>query len=326
MRYNTEAILPIVLEALDIPVKIVSNGKEFATSCFFCGDTKKRLYINRKKGIYWCWNCEATGTLPSLVADRNGIPIEEAWKFIKAIAQDHGHTESKIPIELEPIKEQESSLEIELPSMYRPLWIEHNTIDYKTAIEYFESRGFGLEDTEQYRIGYCSRGKYKGRIIIPVFQDETLVYFVARDYTKTAEKRYLNPPISTDKILFNYDSAKRHKQIILTEGALDTMKMGPQSTGLFSKVLHTGQMEMLLRTEAEEVVICLDPPEKDPDITKDISRIVSMLGSYFKLSYIYIPEGKDPGECTKEEMAQLYKERFQIEDPQMFLLELELLR
>ena len=70
-------------------------------------------------------------------------------------------------------------------------------------LNYLKSRGITKQDIVRWKIGYCSSGKYEGRIIFPSFDlDGKLNYFVGRSYIGDW-KRYLNPPIKND-IVFNH--------------------------------------------------------------------------------------------------------------------------
>ena len=59
---------------------------------------------------------------------------------------------------------------LQLPEGYRPLWkLDKLSPEYRNAIYYLKNRGISIHDILRYRIGYCRKGAYKGKIIIPSY-------------------------------------------------------------------------------------------------------------------------------------------------------------
>jgi len=58
---------------------------------------------------------------------------------------------------------------ISLPEEYVPLWKHKKTPDFRNAMSYLKRRGVTMFDILKYRIGYCERGAYNGKIVIPSY-------------------------------------------------------------------------------------------------------------------------------------------------------------
>ena len=55
-------------------------GDEVQAKCPFCGDSKKRLYLNTAKGVFHCQHCKKSGNSITLYAERNGISNAAAYR------------------------------------------------------------------------------------------------------------------------------------------------------------------------------------------------------------------------------------------------------
>lgn len=71
--------------------------------------------------------------------------------------------------------------------------------------------------------------KLVGRVIIPYYYRDRLIYWQGRALDDTITPRYYNPPASDkDKLIFNYDEVlNRGENLYVTEGALDALSIGP---------------------------------------------------------------------------------------------------
>lgn len=133
-------------------------------------------------------------------------------------------------------------------------------------------RGISLERAKRFRLGYCLKGKYANRLIAPVYFNSRCVGFQARWMAKT-------PPMVKDKetgemvrisktkhakgakmsrVLYNWDEAKHQKQIVLIESPWASIKIGKKGSATFGKHLSSAQLELVLTSEADEVILMWD--------------------------------------------------------------------
>lgn len=102
--------------------------------------------------------------------------------------------------------------------------------------------------------------RYFERVVFPVYVDGAIKGFVARDYTGKKEPKVLN---SRGNFRFfsvwNYDNAKTAENLIVCEGNSSAIKCGiDRSIALLGKVATKGQLELIKKTKAKKITICLD--------------------------------------------------------------------
>lgn len=260
-------------------------------------DTKKRLWVNEEKGTYYCYRCQWAGNMLYLV---QGLANTNAFGAVRILA---GKINSSDPFEFLDLKleveefqgEENNELkEIELPYGYKSLKAQH---------PYLEKRGVPFEYARKHRWGISDAGHTKGRIIVPTFMDGKLVFWQARATWESAEKDFkkvLNPTgISARKILYNFDVAKEYKEIILVEGFMDAVKVGPDAMATNGKTLHTSQIENLLALGIKKIVIMWDRDTWHDTKGKkpcSIQKGIDLLRLYdFEVRAVKLPAKRDPG-------------------------------
>ena len=58
---------------------------------------------------------------------------------------------------------------VSLPYEFKRLTETHTDFSYAKAMKYLKNRGIESYDIERYDIGYCDKGDYAGRIIVPSY-------------------------------------------------------------------------------------------------------------------------------------------------------------
>lgn len=238
------------------------SGDERIVTCFFCGKRGK-LYINVAKGAFYCFRCGAGAgaSLHSFVRDHLGVPAGEATRILRS-----GRYVGRKPLSYVPFyeKAQETRGTV-LPREYIPLYPigDDDGCFAARAVSYLRRRGLTDADILYYRIGYCIEGRYQQRIVIPIVQNNDVVYFMARLFFGIG-KRYLNPRADEVKenpanLLFNWDAARHAQTLKLTEGVFDGMTFMDSGSSMFGKQLHPGQWRLLHGGEFEEIEVWLDP-------------------------------------------------------------------
>ena len=239
---------------------------EFAINCPACKergedtpDTKKKLWINYSKGYFYCYRCDYTGSLLKLVQKIANITLESALRVLRGrLLSPHEYLALKVIKQRgynDDSNEGENELrEVELPYGYRPVEGPHQYLDRRNIPWRYAARNDW---------GYSTAGYTKGRIIVPTFMDERLVFWQARYADNIPEgseiKKILNPKgVSARHILYNYDIAKHFETIILTEGFIDAVKAGENAVATNGKNLHPAQVEWLQKSKAKTIIIAWD--------------------------------------------------------------------
>ena len=248
-------LIELLEEVLDKHHAHYPHKKQISFDCPVCsqlkgidkGDGKGNLEINYGLGVYKCWACSETnythGSLNKLFNKWANRRQKETWKLIG---------DEFIP------EEKREYEEVELPKEYISFDKGNKlTIPYKEAYNYLRKRGITDEIISKYSIGYTTEGKYRGRIIIPSFDENGEVnYFVGRSYVNHKMK-YKNPEAEKDKIIFNEHLIRWDKDIHLVEGVFD-MFFIDNSIPVLGKNLSDTLWSLLYEKATKDIIICLD--------------------------------------------------------------------
>jgi hypothetical protein len=287
---------------------------EMALCCPFCHlegksrDENFKLWVNLKNGFYTCYRCDVSGSLVKLVQTISNVPMVAAIKILQGrrVSPYEALDFQLIHEEFSFDDEEQELREIDLPYGF----VGFDECKEKGTIfhQYLKSRGVSLRYAKQSGWGFSRVGFVSDRIIVPMYVDDRLVFWQARDVLgenhphwgdKKLYKKTLNPSgVSARHVLYNYDSAKRFDEIILCEGFIDSAKAGVNAVASNGKKLHTHQVELLTRTKAKRIVILYDPDAHTDGNVKRPSSVVkaaSMLKSFFSVDCVKLPEGRDAG-------------------------------
>ena len=114
----------------------------------------------------------------------------------------------------------------------------------------------------KYRIGYCRKGPYKGKIIIPSYDaNGSLNYFVARAYYEEDKFKHKNPPASKDIVGFELH-INWNMPIVLVEGAFDAIAIKRNAIPLFGKTISNTLKKRIVEKGVKQIYICLDQDAK----------------------------------------------------------------
>lgn len=251
-------------------VSTSKNGTHFLARCLLCGDSKKslskkrfNLSYNNGNPIYHCWNCSESGSFLQLYSKLKGIEIEDAKKELFGFDPDY------LIQRLSSRKREKVLKEIE--------YEDHNWIldDCVGPFKKVDSKLYDkwIEKLDTFRISrrlplynrlfYAYKGDYKGRIIIPIYdEDNNIVYFQARRVPGSdIEPKYRNPTLEKGSIIFNEHRFKRDKNIVVVEGIIDAMTVGEQGTSILGSSLSDDFLSRLLALTDKYVVIAFDNDE-----------------------------------------------------------------
>jgi len=307
-----------VLEWVDANLTLArpSAGHEWTAECPFC-EVFGGFYVNtdpEKRGPYVCFKCDsrAPNCLP-MIAHVEDISIHEAraMVFKAGIELRRKETASTLldrirgirGVDLDSIDlEADDNTNIDLPAEFIPVW------DGKRwrVPKYLVNRAFKRQALQDCGVGYCQRGWWAGRAIIPL-RCPNGHSFTGRDMTGESDDdpsipKYRNPKgIDHAQLLFGWDRCPERGDFALVEGPLDYVKMyqhGVPSMALGGKVLSVSQLGMLCKRPADVGVTVL----LDPEARLDAFRVAFQLIVHFHRVYVaQLPEGIDPGKSTRRQ-------------------------
>jgi len=170
----------------------------------------------------------------------------------------------------------------------------------RAAYEYVRGRGVREIDILQFKLGYCTEGEYKYRIIVPSFDsDGELNFFVGRKFYDNAGVSYMQGNFDKD-IIFNDYMVDWDIPVTLVEGAFDAMVAGSNAVPLLGKELRKDSL--LFRkivTSGIRVYIALDADAKAASY--DITNKLLDYGVPCSIIDVENYGFNDVGEMSKEE-------------------------
>ena len=299
----------------DVLGSCYKQGTEHLYTCPYCNHHKKKFSINFDINVFKCWVCDIRGRDIRRIVRRFGSFIKlKEWDKVSGIIDFSS-------MQFDLFAEEESTVpqRLDLPSEFKTLTGKHSVVD-RIPLSYLSNRGIDTYDLLQYKIGYCSEGEYKGRVIVPSFDINGYVnYFIARSYMGDW-LRYKNPNVSRD-IIFNELSIDWDSDVILVEGVFDAIVAGNAVALLGSTLREESILFQHIAKNDSSVFIALDP-----DAEKKALSIAKVLMRYdVEVWKIDVPEGEDVSSIGKERFAKLKNNAVLMRDDQDWILKRKLM-
>jgi len=292
------------------------SGEEHLFACPFCDHYKKKLSVNLKKNKFKCWVCDTSGNSLLYLFKRFGNVQQLAeWKKLNNITDF-----SEVGDQLDHLfdKPEEKILpKLRLPKEFISLANKGLPLSATAAKSYLNKRRINKQDILYWKIGYCPKGQYADRLIIPSFDMKGNVnYFIARSYSGSW-KKYLNPEVPMGEIIFNELCVDFTKPVILVEGVFDAMVVGENSIPILGSTLREDSRLFQKIIENNSTVYMA----LDPDATRKTNAIVEKFLRYgLKVCIIDTSGFKDVGEMTKEEFKAKMEDATEVGDTLSLLL------
>lgn len=257
----------------------------YAFHCPFCNHRKKKLEVNlvpnkKNENPWHCWVCDARGKTLNSLFKRKKVNKDK----INSLHSILGTTEKYDTVV--------QNINVELPEEYQPLnRISKSNILARHALSYLKKRGLSVQDILSYQIGYCERGRFANKLIIPSYNsDGELEYFVARAFLPDAKRKY-DAPVSDKNIIGFENRINWDLPIVLCEGAFDAIAIKRNAIPLFGKNISKKLMKKIVTNSVKKVYLALDE-----DAIKSTYKISEQLLKAGKKLYVVELDGKDPSE------------------------------
>jgi len=264
------------LTFLGEPVR--KKGKQLFFNCPFHEDNEGHLGIDTRRGIYHCFKCNCSGK-------------------IKELEQPLSEFKNKIEIFLNgsPEENKKQQEQLNFPEGIR-LLKEDSGLPYR----YMKDRDVTVEEIKKYDIRYCNSGTFMDRIIIPIYTNNNLSYYVGRTYLNK-EPKYMNAPVPKAGNIFKTFNKKVDKAIIC-EGIFDALKIGKlfPAISILGKVLNGSEQIVSILKYTKEAYVMLDS-----DANKDGFIAANLLNYYIPTHVMFIKGKKDAGEMTIKELKEI---------------------
>jgi len=298
-------------------VTVSKNGTHFLARCPICGDSKKsktkrrfNLDWNNGSPIYHCFNCGDSGNFIELYSFMEGITEAEAKKRL-------------FSFDIESLKQSLSKTPKKNGKKDEVKYDNYNYILDDCVSKNSQADGILEKQYQQHLIKFINerklpldvpvyiayKGDYAGRIIFPIIENKTIIYFQARSLNKNTDQKYKNPGVPKGSIVYNKENFDRSKYIIVTEGLIDAIHIGTQGTSALGAVVRDSFIQELYRYTDKGVIIAMD---NDKTGIKETIRILNESKFSPRLLYFLILNNKysirkDIGELAQfEQIPNMY--------------------
>lgn len=291
------------------------NGSEMTATCPAC-DRYGGFYVNTETGAYLCNKCDfRSKSIVGLVAQVEGITWSEARGYIfkKSVKLRRKSDVFSLVDRVRALRidaidddDEDEQVRVELPEHYVSIFDAERNPKWKLP-KYLKERGIKSKTCAAWGLGYCSRGKYADRLVIPI-ECPAGTSWTARAMSKDVwGPKYLNPPGADHRrLLIGWHVARVTGDLILCEGPLDAVRLYQNdlpALALGGKELHDEQLGMLMTLSSQAAItIMLDPEEEVAPY-----NLANRLSVHFEQIYIAklplkLPSGEacDPGNAPRQ--------------------------
>lgn len=291
-----------------IKVDKETRSGQYICTCPWCYKPL-HFYIDKKNQAFECKKCWTAGSIYKLLKhlDKTYLIGDKSVEYQDKIDSIRKQIEDAIN------KDKDIELE-ELPERKMPVGFEVCKNN-----KYLLSRGIGRRDCERYHIGETRLSfKFRNYILIPIYDDGAIRGFLGRYGAKKVpeDKLRYNNSLNTEfaELLFGYDEIVKGETetVIITEGVFDKISVD-QKLGLwddnsvkcvttFGKKISDVQIKKLLLKNVTNVIVSWDY-----DALKEIKEYGMKLLKYFDVFVGISTKEKDLGDCTAEEVVEVYQ-------------------
>lgn len=291
----------------------LNSTKQLVGDCPWCGKSG-HFYVDSEEGHYICFACSDIN--PSvgkyaigLISHVEGISISEARRFIikNRVEFRRKETPKTLVDKISRISNKGSvtgMVNYPLPKEFIPVYQKGKW----SFPVYLKERGVKKFTAKEWGLGWSRKGRFGGRVIIPVSCPNGNS-FTARDVTGKQEPKYLNPSgADHSKLLLGWYKHKIKGDVVIVEGPMDAIRLwqnGFSVIALMGKVLHVEQMIILSSKPRDaSITIMLDPEESEAPY-----NVAEQLVCRFEdVSIAKLPDGIDPGDSTKDQVDKAISE------------------
>lgn len=274
-----------ILEQHGVEYRKSNNPSEILIRCTsgLHDDNTPSMQYNIDKNIFHCWSCDFKGGSRKFLSSlgiKTKVDIESKQPY-------------KIQKLVDKLKEIQENRNLEIPD---------DAVAAKGSMSGINSTviaGFDAFFTQRYDL--------EDYLCFPIYQYGQLRFIEGKiKYKNSPKAKYKRQPYgaSTKDVLFPLDNIKDRSHLVLVEGLFDMLNMwqlGYTNVVCIFGVTNFGKkkVDLLDSINCVEVTIMFDGDlagRSASDKARDLLEARNI-----KTNIVYLPDGKDPGNLTKEE-------------------------
>lgn len=272
----------------------------WAVKCPFCGDSKKnalkkRCHIGYYPDIddwaFFCYNggCNQSGNIYTFYAHLKGIEYNEAKKELDDNSYSYDKLSKKVHKKVIKKDKPKPSLQDLKIDSYGLIGVNSKTYSKREERYQNKLKEFLADRKVDIKCFISTKGKFENRIIIPLYQDNKLVYFQGRRISDTMENKYLNPIVDKSPIIPNINNLIPEDDIIVAEGILDMYSVGYNYTCCLGSYISDSFLERILKISNANIIIALDNVKIDNAARNQMEKLIKESKYGKKLRYFFMP-------------------------------------
>lgn len=302
-----------------------SPSREYLITCPFPTCRSSRLRVNTEKRTWICWGCGETGDVLRFIEAFERCELDGAIEFVLKGYVGGDAKIATLESTIRPAHAPKPEIRA-LPPIPWPSGVELLTDPrmpaHARAWAYLTGRGLTHEQIIGWRLAYGRTGRCRERIVFPVWMDHAFVYYQARAtweappgtkeeqrawVEKTGFRKSINPEnvvghATAGEVVFNYDRVTVESHVVVCEGPIDAIKVGPHAVALLGKAPVPTKLERLRRLRASRFTVYLDRGEEE---RRNAQIIAAELATHADVYICEPPEGYDAGALTPEQNAYI---------------------
>jgi hypothetical protein len=268
--------------------------------CPFCvGNPGYHLGYNIQENWWNCWRCGWKSSV-QILHTLLGISYFKARELLRTYGSGH------LSQYFNDKKEKNTPSILEIPG---------NDLE-KKHLDYLKRRKFNPPSIQkEWDIrGTDLVGKYKNRIIAPIYHNNKIVSFQGRDITDKSDMKYKACPKEKEIIhhkhtLYGIDKAKEKRRCVVVEGITDVWRLGAGAVATFG-IKYT-QRQVSLLSELFDIICILFDNERiaQEQAHKLGNFLITQEIQVFIASWKGMP-CNDPGSMDEEDAHEFMKKIF----------------
>lgn len=277
----------------------VSDGW-IEVKCLWCSDPSFHLGINIESNFMNCWRCSKKGSIVKYVRELENCGFSEAVELMNSY--QNFNKSRLIPQTINSLKYVR---ELKTPSQF----IEGKKSQAVT--DFLHRRGFNPIEMYGKKNIYWGGvlGLMRHRMVLPVLYQRKVVTFVGRALSDKMKPKYINWPdkdsvIPIRQTLFGYDDIIPGGSIVVVEGPMDQLKLGPGSVATYGIKWNVEQVSLLREANPNKIFILYDSEDNAQESAIKLSKQIW----FCKCEVIMLENTNDPGSLTKAEAINLMDE------------------
>jgi hypothetical protein len=267
--FSPQFIKDYVIEKLKCDYRISSTERELIIpSVFIEHDYKRHMSINLETGLWQCFKTGSTGNFIKLYSILEGIPYKAAQSKLLFQGVETGMWDLWEDQKPDPVTHVVQSKLV--TDGFKPVNIDSYDSDDDLVVKawtFLMDRSlFNIITTERDPYYVATKGKYRGRLIIPFKDYDGDIFFLqARSLSPNLQPKYLNPRVEdgvkSSNILYPFDFDADF--LCICEGPLDAISLklnGLNATCTVGSSISHVQMQALKEFEGK-IILAYDNDE-----------------------------------------------------------------